>query len=664
MFSFLDAMVCTMGALLVLVHAFARHGQVQAIKSPEVQAARENTASMAAELETLEWRSEQLRGVREKTQAQLAEERQKLSHVEEHQRRLLARLAELQIAAAELERNGGSRSKANNQVSAELEAAKSRISHARDELDKARKNALQGSANYSVVPYEGPHATRRRPIYIECRGDSIVLQPEGIELLPDHFAGYLGPGNPLASAVRATSEYWAKQSPGGKQVEPYPLLLVRPEGIQSYYDARVALSTWGSDFGYELIGGDWSLKFPERDERLAQITREVVADSAVRMRALVNSMAQMTRRRPPRTALHASAGGGFVEDRGVYGRDRGRSTGQGPGDWNAAGSGWSRGGGEDEDETSLGGPRGGGVGSPGNLPGTAGGRGGFGSPDGTGGQGGAGEDFAMHGSRYGDSPGDNGGDGTTSADQESLTGRYSEGGATRPGGKLGGPYGTSGGSADDSNSKYSGGAGDPSKYNSATRQGSRTSSTAASDSANGTAGSSANSSSTSASSGSAGSSSSSDSQQQSVSAGVPNPSLDLSPKKKRTSSMAKTRGSNWGLPESSGTAAATRPISVECYNDHLLILPEERSQPAVSVRMNEHAQESMDEFVSGVWQHMKAWGKAGKGLYWRPTLLVEVKPGAADRYAEVKSLLEDSGLDVHERVPPVTALPPARKPVR
>jgi hypothetical protein len=652
-----------MGALLVLVHAFARHGQVQAIKSPELQAARENAASMAAELETLQWRSDQLRSVREKTQAQLAEERQKLSHVEEHQRRLLAKLAELQVAAAELDRNGGSRSKANDQVSAELEAAKSRISQARDELDKARKNGQQGSANYSVVPYEGPHATRRRPIYIECRGDSIVLQPEGIELLPDHFAGYLGPGNPLAAAVRATSEYWAKQSPGGKQVEPYPLLLVRPEGIQSYYDARVALSTWGSDFGYELIGGDWSLKFPERDERLAQITREVVADSAVRMRALVNSMAQMTRRRPPRTALHASAGGGFVEDRGVYGRDRGRATGQGPGDWNAAGSGWSRGGGDDDNETSLGGPRGGGVGSPGNSAGTAGG-GGFGSPDGTGGQGGTGEDFAMHGSRYGDSPGDNGGDGTAGADQESLTGRYSKAGATRPGGRLGGPYGTSGGSADDSNSKYAGGAGDPSKYNSATRQGSGTSSTAASDSASGTADSSADSSSTSASSGSAGSSTSSDSQQQSVSAGLPNPSLDFSPKKKRTSSIAKTRGSNWGLPESSGTAAATRPISVECYNDHLVILPEERGQPPVSVRMNEHARESMDEFVSGVWQHMKAWGKAGKGLYWRPTLLVEVKPGAADRYAEVKSLLEDSGLDVHERVPPTTAQPPARKPFR
>jgi hypothetical protein len=58
---------------------------------------------------------------------------------------------------------------------------------------------------------------------------------------------------------------------------------------------------------------------------------------------------------------------------------------------------------------------------------------------------------------------------------------------------------------------------------------------------------------------------------------------------------------------------------------------------------------------------MKSWGIAGKGLYWRPTLLMEVKPGAADRYAEVKALLDDSGLDVHERQPHAAAAqPPAR----
>ena len=59
---------------------------------------------------------------------------------------------------------------------------------------------------------------------------------------------------------------------------------------------------------------------------------------------------------------------------------------------------------------------------------------------------------------------------------------------------------------------------------------------------------------------------------------------------------------------------------------------------------------------------MKGWGTAGKNLYWRPTLLMEVKPGAADRYAELKSLLENSGLDIKERTPrPQTAAKPSKK---
>ncbi len=120
--------------------------------------------------------------------------------------------------------------------------------------------------------------------------------------------------------------------------------------------------------------------------------------------------------------------------------------------------------------------------------------------------------------------------------------------------------------------------------------------------------------------------------------------------------MAHTRGSNWGLPEGgSAQSAATRPILVYCYPDRLVIPAERANLPPTQVKLGEKAQESMDEFVHGVWQHMKAWGPAGKGLYWRPTLLMDIQPGAANRYAEVKALLDDSGLDVHERPAPAAA---------
>ena len=129
--------------------------------------------------------------------------------------------------------------------------------------------------------------------------------------------------------------------------------------------------------------------------------------------------------------------------------------------------------------------------------------------------------------------------------------------------------------------------------------------------------------------------------------------------------MAKTRGRDWGLPDAGlGHSPATRPIRIQCHNDRLVIMPEAKNALPKEVRLTERAQDSMDEFVAGVWQHMKGWGTAGKGLYWRPTLLVEVEPGAADRYAEVKGLLENSGLDVHERQPQPTATLPAKKKTR
>ena len=103
---------------------------------------------------------------------------------------------------------------------------------------------------------------------------------------------------------------------------------------------------------------------------------------------------------------------------------------------------------------------------------------------------------------------------------------------------------------------------------------------------------------------------------------------------------------------------------VECYNDRLVIMPESKNELPQVTMLGPKAQDNIDQFVSRVWQHMKGWGTAGKGLHWQPTLLMQIEPGAADRYAEVKALLDNSGLDVHERQPRTAANPPAKNPNR
>ena len=98
-----------------------------------------------------------------------------------------------------------------------------------------------------------------------------MLEPEGIVFTDNDFAGPLGPGNPLAAAVRAAREYMAASDPDSfDQVEPYPLLIVRPDAIPQYYAARDALQSFGSQFGYELIGADKKLKFPDPDPQMAE----------------------------------------------------------------------------------------------------------------------------------------------------------------------------------------------------------------------------------------------------------------------------------------------------------------------------------------------------------------------------------------------------------
>ena len=110
------------------------------------------------------------------------------------------------------------------------------IADARHGLTDVKEQAKRRPHCYAIIPYEGPNQTHRRPIYLECRADTVVIQPEGIELGEADFDGPLGAGNPLAAALRAAREYLVNRGTYDPQCdgEPYPLLLVRPRGMISF----------------------------------------------------------------------------------------------------------------------------------------------------------------------------------------------------------------------------------------------------------------------------------------------------------------------------------------------------------------------------------------------------------------------------------------------
>jgi hypothetical protein len=115
--------------------------------------------------------------------------------------------------------------------------------------------------------------------------------------------------------------------------------------------------------------------------------------------------------------------------------------------------------------------------------------------------------------------------------------------------------------------------------------------------------------------------------------------------------MAIPNGQNWALPEDvSGLTAITRPIIVDCYPDRLVIRADrgdQRSPRVIPCGGPTHA--CVDAFVQGIQDHMKRWGMAVAGGYWKPVARVEVLPGAETRFRELKILLDGSGIQVEQR---------------
>ena len=306
LFPFLAVLLCTMGALLVLLVLFSRSASQAGIREAEaaieeLELARENAR----------WRRDQLDGVRQKTNDDLSRARMVLAGIEENTRELEDELGRLVGIVEALE------SEAKVADASDLAALEVKLTNARESLDKAREDQASRPAAYAVVPYVGKHGTHRRPLYIECCVDGVFLQPEGIRLTPGDFDGPPGPGNPLASALRAAREQMARTvpNPGDPASQPYPLLLVRPSGVMAYYAAREAISSWGNEFGYQLIEDDWTIAYPPPDVAIAEAENRAIEESRRRLQWLAETHPQRPAK-PQRQYRAAPTRGGVVENGG------------------------------------------------------------------------------------------------------------------------------------------------------------------------------------------------------------------------------------------------------------------------------------------------------------------------------------------------------------
>lgn len=676
LFPFLAVLLCTMGSLLVLLVIFSRSAQ-NADLVATAAAAEAAAEELLLAREELAWRIDQLDGVKGRTAEDLARVRMQLAGIEEHARALADEFESLERTAAALE--AGEDEPADSAAIADLEQ---RLAAAEADLAEARDEAADRPPAYAVVPFEGKDGTHRRPFYIECCIDGVFLQPEGIRLGPTDFEGPPGPGNPLASALRAAREYLAQRpgESGDPGVQPYPLLLVRPSGVMAYYAARESLQSWGSDFGYQFVDEEWHLTYPPADPALAEVELRAITEARRRLEWLAQVRPQK-RTRPAVQYRASTTRGGVVASDGpsVLGD-------QSQWDWTeeqaAAAARPGRGfqAGEYRDGSGNGGGDailgGGGGGSEGEQWSQAGGGG-----DGDMGGGTAG---AGIGDRYRGPSKFYGGGGTSAEGPAGQAGGDATGDGLAGDGLAqtdfgGGPGNGGPGSSGDGNGG-DGSSGDGSG-GSTDRDGSGSGSAAGSGSAGGADAFAATGADESGGGGSGGSAGQGTSQTGGQAGGGGNISASLPGMPQGVSasagaagaaggtegcsggscSLAGRRGSNWAsLATQDRPIPLTRPIRLECAASEFRILgPGGRVERRV--RVDGDTAGAVDSLVREIHATVGAWGMAGDRMYWKPELVLSATPDGLGRRDDLEQLLADSGLDTRRsdtgeqvrRLPPV-----------
>ena len=101
---------------------------------------------------------------------------------------------------------------------------------------------------------------------ISVRPDGMAVHSHGVLAVPRN--AFLQP-EPLVELLddhrREVRQRIAGQQPpkGDEPARPYLLMLVRPDGILTYYQVQSALADLKGDFGYEFVEADWVLDFGE-----------------------------------------------------------------------------------------------------------------------------------------------------------------------------------------------------------------------------------------------------------------------------------------------------------------------------------------------------------------------------------------------------------------
>ena len=291
LFPFLSVLICTMGTLILLLVVISRNTRTQAAEKMGINT-NEIIAELDVEAQTLEVFARDLQQTKARTITDIENEKARLATLESVIENMVAETKRAETAIRELENNRGSQNSEVAQLKEALAAKREALQLAEAELKQLQEHVAEKKGSYAIIPYRGINGTERRPMYIECRKDCVIIQPEGIVLREDDFLTASHPDNPLDAILRAASLHYTEQERVPRGTKPYPLIIVRPDGIDSYYAVRESVKSWGEQFGYELVESDWNLEFPPPDGALKQRLEMQLAASRERMIPYKNMLMQ------------------------------------------------------------------------------------------------------------------------------------------------------------------------------------------------------------------------------------------------------------------------------------------------------------------------------------------------------------------------------------
>ena len=370
LFPFLAVLVCTMGALILLLLVTTRRIRqkqhettaqlivsdpaeylpdsttpeagvpgIGSIARVEAQTRLARTQYRRAELEqavnsdqkrnntVLHWLTEHQREVTELQQV--------LKTVQQKQETTSSGLTAAAHALAELQRQQDSLQRRRNesagsvgQLSASLRATES-LTVAAEQLLGERQSALRTlrdlsdhqqdrAADTGVVPtvieFSNSAGTSKTPVVVELTDHGFIFPATQIKISQNDMEGTSPADNPLLSGVLAIHHERSKNSLTSR---PYVLLLVRPGGTLGFYAAQQVFQEADIHFGYELVCDDQIIAAAPAADGEAEAVQTAVLNSLIRREKYLDAVSSI---RPPIAALRGSKAG--ISRRPQFSSDR------------------------------------------------------------------------------------------------------------------------------------------------------------------------------------------------------------------------------------------------------------------------------------------------------------------------------------------------------